>query len=89
VFKKQKRLLEAIDRAARWGDLSMYNAEVDRGIVHTDEYKAKMHRKQKAYNAWQHELAHEQDLIHIHTNEDMPGWEHEKLADDDPGPIGV
>lgn len=36
----------------RWGDLSRYNAEVARGIMHTPEYKLKMEYKQALYNQY-------------------------------------
>lgn len=34
----------------KWGDLSAYNAEVARGIMHTAEYKGRMAEKQRRYN---------------------------------------
>jgi len=34
----------------RWIELSMYNAEVARGLVHTEEWKAKMAEEQRLFD---------------------------------------
>jgi hypothetical protein len=35
----------------RFFALAQYNAEVSRGIIHTDEWQEKMHRMQNEYDA--------------------------------------
>lgn len=37
----------------RWWNLATYNAEVSRGIVHTDAWKARMRREQDIFDAEQ------------------------------------
>lgn len=49
---RMRRRDREIEFARDWGDLSTYNAEVVRGIVHTPEWKAQMTEKQKAYDMW-------------------------------------
>ena len=38
--------------AYRWAQLALYNAEVSRGLVHTDEWKAAMAVQQAEFDAW-------------------------------------
>lgn len=38
----------------RWDKLATYNAEVSRGIVHTEEWKALMAKEQETFNEFQY-----------------------------------
>jgi hypothetical protein len=45
-----RRRTRELEFQSQWGDLATYNAEVHRGIVHTEEWQAKMAEKQAAYD---------------------------------------
>lgn len=53
-----------------WGDLSRYNSEISRGVVHTPEVDRMMARKQVAYQAWNDECMVQQGYHLIHVNDD-------------------
>jgi hypothetical protein len=46
-FKRESRWDEN-----RWRQLSTYNAECSRGIVHTPEWDSRMAEEQKKFNVW-------------------------------------
>jgi hypothetical protein len=36
----------------RWSELATYNSERARGLVHTEEWKARMAKQQEEFNEW-------------------------------------
>ena len=47
----------------RWQELAEYNSRVSKGIVHTEEFKARMARDQALFNEEQKRIAEEKGWI--------------------------
>lgn len=52
----------------RWKVLATYNAEVARGIMHTPEWKNKMHQEQLAFDAEQNSRRRAEGLVQVAPN---------------------
>jgi hypothetical protein len=47
----------------RWQELADYNSRVSKGIVHTQEYKARMAQEQSLFDDWHKREAEEKGWI--------------------------